>query len=192
MRTRNVLLPAALLLFAGTSLAGGPPGAFLEALERALDSEASWTMERSLPGTSRTICSSGIVECKAGRGIAWKTLEPFAVRVEMRAEGMIFEDEDGRRFRPAESVPHYGEIRAAADAVAAGEGVAALEHAFRLEELPCGEGGWRVELVPHNREFREFLPGIELSGAFMPTGAVLRTRGGGVTSIRFEEKARER
>lgn len=182
---------AAVLAVAGTCLADGPSGALVEALRRALDSGATWTMERTLPGASRAMRSSGTVECKAGRGIAWETTEPFASRVEMRAEGMLFEDEDGRRFRPAESVPHYGEIRAAADAFAADGGAAALEGAFKVQELPCGDGGWRVELVPRNRDLREFLPGIELSGAGVLTGAVLRTRGGGVTSIRFEEAARE-
>lgn len=197
MRSRVALAAVAVLAAVRCAASGGDgaPEEFFAAAERALGSGAEWRMERRLPGSERTMVSSGTVECTPGRGISWRTLEPFAELVEMRAEGMVFEDEDGRRFRPAESVPHYGEIRAAADAFASGDGAAALERGFSVEALPCGEGGgegaWRVVLVPRNRELREFLQAIEVSGAGTVTGAVLRTRGGGETAIGFAEAVRE-
>ena len=178
----------AVFLAAAACRAAGLPEGCLEALRRAADSGATWTMERRWEGTQRSLVSGGTVECRAGEGIRWRTLQPFPALVEMRAEGMVFEDEDGKRFRPADSIPQYAEIRRLTDAFAAGA-EAGFERLFEATVLEPGEGeAWRVRLVPTVREMRGLVQEVELSGGDALTGAVLRTRDGSVTEIRFTEE----
>ncbi len=158
------------------------------ALRRAADSGASWTMERRWEGTERSLVSGGTVECRAGEGIRWRTLRPFPALVEMRAEGMVFEDEDGRRFRPADSLPRYGDIRGLADAFAAGEETG-LEGLFEATVLSAEGEAWRIRLVPAVREMRGLVQEAELAGEDTLEEAILRTRDGSVTTIRFKEES---
>lgn len=168
------------------------PGLFLAAsaavtaLQTALDSRADWTMTRQLDGSDRVLVSSGTVVCTAGQGIVWETTTPFAASVAMTTNAMVFVDEDGRREKPLDELPHYAEIRAATDAFVAGQ-TNAFDGVFDIRETAFVNGGWRLTLVPTVAAMRRLVTEVELSGTELPTNAVLRAPGS-VSVIRFRRR----
>ena len=160
--------------------------AAVSALQQALDAAADWTMERRFPGSSRVLASAGEVRCEKGKGIVWKVLMPFVSSVSMTPTAMIFEDEDGRREKSLDDLPHYEAVREATDAFAAGK-TEAFDGLFEVAETPVGTNGWRLVLRPEVSAMKRLFVEIELTGNVLPTNAVLRTADGGVTSIRFKE-----
>ena len=91
------------------------------ALQKALGSSATWTMERKFPESVRTLVSTGTVDCVVGTGIQWRVLHPFPSSVEMTVDSMVFEDEDGRRVKKLADMPYYSAIREKADDFARGD-----------------------------------------------------------------------
>ena len=163
----------------------------LSALQQAMDSRAEWTMSRRLPGSSRTLESRGTVDCRIGKGIVWTVKEPFESSVEMTTNAMIFTDEDGRRVKSLGELPHYADIRKATDAFVAGN-TNAFDGVFTVEERRLPGGGWTVTLVPEVSAMRRLFTSVELSGATLPTNAVMKTGDGGQSVIRFKELSRVR
>jgi len=159
----------------------------LNALQTALDSAATWTMERTLPGSTRVLRSSGDVDCKIGRGIVWTVKEPFASSVEMTTNAMVFVDEDGRRVKTLDELPHYADIRRATDAFTAGN-AKAFDGVFDLVEQTLPDGGWRLVLKPEISAMERLFTSVEVTGSRVPTNVVMRTSGGGVSVIRFRER----
>lgn len=156
------------------------------AMQRALDASAEWTMERRIEGAPRPLVSKGIVRCKAGEGIVWETRHPFASSVTMTTNAMIFVDEDGRREKSLDELPHYAEIRQATDAFAAGD-TNAFGGVFDVRASETADGGWRLTLRPEVRALEHLLTEVEMSGARLPTNVVLRAPTG-VSVIRFRER----
>ena len=163
----------------------------LSALQKAMDSGADWTMARRLPGSSRTLESRGTVDCRAGRGIVWTVSEPFPSSVEMSADAMVFADEDGRREKSLDDLPHYADIRKATDDFVAGN-TNAFDGVFSFAERSTADGGWTVTLVPEVSAMKRLFTSVEISGAELPTNAVMKTEGGGMSVIRFKERPRVR
>ena len=188
--SRNRPGAALLALAAGAVAAATPlpgaevPQACVDALRAALGSSASWTMERRLAGSSRALVSTGVVDCVAGEGISWRVLHPFQSTVEMTTNAMVFVDEDGRREKPLGEMPHYDEIRSRADAFARGD-TAAFDGLFELSASSFPDGGWTLAMKPAVRAMRRLVESVSLSGGAELTNAVLRTGGGGVSTIRF-------
>ena len=169
-------LPVAILL-ASTAVS---------AMQRALDSSAEWTMERRVKGVERALESSGIVSCEKGKGIVWRVKEPFESSVEMTADSMVFSDEDGVVVKPLSKLPRYADIRRAVDAFAAGD-TNAFDGVFEMSVSEFPDGGWKLSLKPEVRAMRRLVTEVEVSGAALPTNAVL-TSPSGVSVIRFKEK----
>ena len=155
----------------------------VSALQAALNSSATWTMERRLDGSSRPLVSSGVVRCRMGEGIVWETREPFAASVSMTTNAMVFVDEDGRREKALGDLPHYADVRAATDAFAAGK-ADAFDGVFAIREEALPDGGWRLTLEPEVAAMKRLVASVELTGAALPTNAVLRSPGC-VSEIRF-------
>ena len=167
--------------------AATPEDACAAALRRALASGASWTMERRLEGSGRPLVSSGTVECFANSGIVWRVERPFQSSVEMTADRMVFEDEDGRRVKTLGDMPHYEAIRERTDAFAGGD-AKAFEGLFKLEARSAADGkGWVLVMTPEISAMRRMFAGVELSGGQALTNVVLKTGDGGVSTIRFRE-----
>lgn len=174
-----------------TALSAEIPAPCAGALRRALDSSADWTMARRFAGSGRVLATTGVVECVAGEGIAWKVLHPFASSVTMTTNSMIFADEDGERVKPLEKLPYYGEIRARTDAFARGE-TDAFEGLFKVDAAICSNGNWRMEFVSENKAMRRLFSKAVLSGGEELTSVLLTTEDGGSSEIRFKGKSRDR
>jgi len=161
--------------------------AWTTALQRALDGAATWTMERRLAGGTRTLVSSGTVDCMTKSGIVWHVLEPFPSSVAMTREAMVFTDEEGVRTKPLAELPHYADIRERTDAFAAGD-AHAFDGLFKLEARERLDGGWEMLLTPEVSAIRRLFTEIELSGDALPTNVLLRLQDGGASVIRFKER----
>ena len=158
----------------------------LSAMQKAMDSDAEWTMARQLPGSSRALESRGNVSCRIGKGVVWTVKEPFESSVEMTPHAMIFTDEDGRREKSLGELPHYADIRKATDAFVAGN-TNAFDGVFAVTEKSLADGGWTVTLVPEVPAMKRLFTSVELSGAALLTNAVMKTGDGGCCMIRFRE-----
>lgn len=165
-----------------------PPSA-VKAFRRALDADAAWTLARRFAGSERTLVSTGLVSCAAGRGIVWDVRHPFPASVTMTTNAMIFVDEEGRREKSLDDLPHYAEIRAMTDAFVGGD-EKAFDGVFALAAEAREGAGWVMTLTPEIRAMRRLFTSIELTGAETLTNVVLKTEDGGSSSIRFTELAR--
>lgn len=181
-----------LSLLCGLSLsafAADLPPCAAQAFRRALDADAAWTLERRFAGSTRTLVSTGLVSCAVGRGIVWDVRHPFPSSVTMTTNAMVFVDEEGRREKSLDDLPHYAEIRKMTDAFVAGDSKA-FDGVFDLAAATTEDGGWTMTLTPEVRAMRRLFASVELSGAETITNAVLRTEDGGSSVIRFTELAR--
>ena len=103
-----LLLAAALLLSLGR--AAEPAEACRLALRRALDADASWTMEKRSPALKRPLKSRGTVSCDRDRGICWRTEAPFLHTITITAGAMAFTTAQGTSTKTADDLPHYARI----------------------------------------------------------------------------------
>ena len=159
------------------------------ALQKALGSSATWTMERKFPESVRTLVSTGTVDCVVGTGIQWRVLHPFPSSVEMTVDSMVFEDEDGRRVKKLADMPYYSAIREKADAFARGD-TSAFDELFEMSSSALDCGGWVLTMKPKQSALRRLFTSVELSGDRAFTNAVLHAGDGGVSVIRFMERSR--
>jgi len=180
-----VLIVAAFSLFSSAPEATVSKSC-VEALKKSLNGCAAWTMERRIGKNGRVLRSSGNVECVAGSGIVWRVTAPFESSVAMTTNSMVFADEDGTRVKPLSELPHYAEIRTKTDAFAAGD-VKAFDGLFELESTELPGGGWKLVMKPEVSAMERLFTEIELTGAELPTNAVLKTADGGSCAIRFRE-----
>jgi hypothetical protein len=158
----------------------------MPALRTALDSSASWRMERRFQESARPLVSVGVVHCVAGEGIRWVVLDPFPSSVSMSTNSMVFADEDGETVKSLKDMPHYAELRKRTDAFALGD-MSAFDGLFKIEADASDDGvGWLVRMTPEVKAMRRLFGSVELSGAETLTNAVMRTGDGGVSTIRFE------
>jgi hypothetical protein len=172
-----------------SAAAADRPERSLEALRRALASQATWTMSRRLAESRRPLVSTGIVSCVVGEGIEWRVLYPFASSVSLTTNAMVFADEDGKRVKPLADLPHYKEIQRRTDAFARGDR-SAFDGFFDLAAQESPDGTWQLTLTPCVRAFRRLLRSVRLSGDTLPREAQLTNGDGSVSTIRFGELPR--
>lgn len=180
------------LLFSCTSMALEQPSLRSKcesALRRALDADASWKMERKLAGSDRTLVSTGLVSCASQKGIVWDVRFPFAERISMTKDKMVFADEDGRREKSLSELPHYARIREACDAFLGGDS-GAFKAMVDMEFSPGENGGWKAVFKPSNWRARRIMEEVEIVGDSTVDRIVMRTKGGGITKIEFKEISR--
>ncbi len=189
MKRTVLFLVGVFLSFSLSAFAAELPPCAAQAFRRALDADAAWTLERRFACSTRTLVSTGLVSCAVGRGIVWDVRHPFPSSVTMTTNAMIFVDEEGRREKSLDDLPHYAEIRKMTDAFVAGDSKA-FDGVFGLAAATTGDGGWVMTLTPEVRAMRRLFASIELSGAETITNAVLKTEDGGSSVIRFTELAR--
>ena len=67
-----------------------------------------------------------------------------------------------------------------------------LDGVFAVTEKSFADGGWTVTLVPEVSAMKRLFTSIEVSGAALPTNAVMKTGDGGCCTIRFRELPNER
>ena len=165
--------------------ADGSRAAAEAAMRKALSSSAAWRMERTLPGSARTLVSSGTVDCRTGdSGIEWRTEKPFPSLVAMRKDSMVFEDEDGRREKTADEMPRYSDIRKATDAFADGR-LEAFDDVFDVETSSTENGGWRAVFRPRISAMRSLVESAEIEGHELPERVTIRSSNGATSTIRF-------
>lgn len=157
-------------------------------MRRALSSSATWRMERTLPGSGRTLVSTGTVHCRVGdSGIEWRTEKPFSSLVEMRSDSMVFEDEDGRREKTADEMPRYSDIRRATDAFASGR-FDSFDEVFDVEISSTTNGGWRAVFSPRVPAMRQLVESAEIEGCELPETVTIKSGNGAVSRINFKGK----
>ena len=161
------------------------------AFRTALGASADWRMERTLPGSGRTLRCEGSVECTPGTGIVWRTERPFETTVTMGVDRMIFQDEDGERVKPLSELPHYADLRKATDAFAAGD-TNAFDGVFAFTRELSADGGWRLVMKPEILQLGRLIESVEITGAALPTNVVMHAGDGSVSKISFREKPRDR
>ena len=152
-----------LSLMAGVSLANPIPTAFVNAMQRALDADATWEMTKTLPQATRAITSSGQVSCWQEKGMVWKTLLPFEEEIRMDKTAMTFIVDDEIDIKPFDEMPYYDAICEATDAFLKGD-TEAFDELFDWT-WEAGEGGaWTMTLKVRIRQLRRLFTTITLTG----------------------------
>jgi len=177
------------LVAASCALALVIPSSCESALRRALDSDASWIMERRIAGSDRTLISTGVVSCAAMRGVIWEVRHPFPETISMTTNSMSFADEDGVRVKPLSELPHYADIRREADAFLSGD-PKAFDGAVDVETRFGADGEWTLTFKPSVRQMKRLLESVEVCGTDVVSRVVLKTADGGMSTIRFVELGR--
>ena len=182
------LLSLAVLAAAVAAPQADSRGIAESAMRKALVSGASWRMEKTLSGASRTLVASGTVECRIpGGGIEWRTLKPFESSVKMLPQAMVFEDVDSVRTNSAASMPRYLDVRKAVDAFASGND-AAFNDVFDVKVDGAPGGKWRAVFTPVRKELSAMFGRVEVSGGEYPETVVMES-GTAVVKIRFSREA---
>lgn len=158
------------------------------ALKRALDSDASWVMEKKLPGSSKTLVATGIVSCAANSGIVWQVRHPFCSSLRMTKTEMEIDDGETRTVRKLAEYPRYDCIRKSCDAFLAGDDKA-FDGFFDVETSVEADGSWKLALKPSAIGLRRMLGTFEIFGSNVVTKVVMRSKTGGESVIRFTETA---
>lgn len=167
-----------------------PPPAFAAALRRALDADASWVMTKRMRSPALTLTSSGEVSCFAGKGIVWMPTAPFMRQIRMTARGISFLSERGAETRPPGEIPHYGQIREAAERFLAGE-CGDFSRLFSWEwEKGAGGKGWRITILPKRPDMRRFIEKAVAEGGAALDRVTLSYAAGETVRIEFRETAR--
>ncbi len=182
-----LLLAAALTLSLGW--AAEPAEAFRVALRRALDADASWSMEKRSPALKRPLKSRGTVSCALGRGICWRTEAPFLHTITITPEAMTFTTAQGTSTKTADDLPHYAQISTLTAAFARGEEAAFDNLVSEVEPLPAPEGRWQLRLVPV-RQARRLFEEVLLSGGETLDEAELHAPDGTQIHLHFTETGR--
>lgn len=187
-RLRSLTLLVALLALS-LGQASEPADAFRVALRRALDADASWTMEKTSPALKRPLKSRGTVSCALGRGICWRTEAPFLHTITITSESMAFATAQGTSIKSADDLPHYARISTLTAAFARGEEAAFDDLVSEIESLPAPEGRWQLRLVPV-RQARRLFTEILLSGGETLDEAELHAPDGTQIHLHFTELGR--
>lgn len=182
-----LLLAAALLLSLGR--AAEPAEACRLALRRALDADASWTMEKRSPALKRPLKSRGTVSCDRDRGICWRTEAPFLHTITITASAMAFTTAQGTSTKTADDLPHYARMSSLTAAFARGEETAFDDLVSAVEPLPAPEGQWSLRLIPI-RQARRLFEEVRLSGGETLTEAELLAPDGTRIHLHFTELGR--
>ena len=155
-------------------------------LQSCLDSDASWTLEKRLPGFDEPLVSTGRVSCAKGLGVVWETLSPFPATTRITPLWRIIEEDGVCTTNSLVDLPHYGRIHDLVEALSQGD-TAPLEKAFLVLAETTDSGAWTMTLTPRDSRAKQLFSSIVLSGAASVERAVLKSEDGAETDIRFTQ-----
>lgn len=157
-------------------------------LESCLDSDASWTLEKRLPGVDEPLVSTGRVSCAKGQGVVWETLGPFPATIRITPLWRVVEEDGVCTTNSLVDLPHYDRIHALVEALSNGD-TAPLEKAFLVLAETEDSGAWTMTLTPRDSRARQLFSSIVLSGAETVERVALKSEDGSRTDIRFTRTA---
>ena len=155
-------------------------------LQACLDSDASWTLEKRLPGFADPLVSTGRVSCAKGLGVVWETLSPFPATTRITPRLRIVEEDGVCTTNSLVDLPHYGRIHDLVESLSQGD-TAPLEKAFLVLAETTDSGTWTMTLTPRDSRAKQLFSSIVLSGAATVERAVLKSEDGAETDIRFTQ-----
>ena len=182
----KILIAFFALILTMSSYAMVLPSSCETAIKRAFNARATWVMERTLPGSVKSLVSTGIVSFVVRKGICWQVCHPFCESITMSTNEMIFADEDSRRVKPLSQLPHYAELQKACDSFYYGD-TKAFDDVFDASVAFSSNGLWTVTLSPSVRAMRRLIKSVELSGRDTIEKALIYTGDGGKSLIKFQE-----
>lgn len=165
-----------------------PPAEFVQAIQRALDGDAKWTMTKKMHSPALTLSSSGKVSCYAGHGIVWQAMEPFMQQIRMTTNTMEFVSELDTKTKSLDELPHYAQIRKQTDLFLQGE-AEAFSEVFDWEWKKEKEI-WTMSIRPKRSDMRRLVERAVLSGKKTFDEVVLYYPSGDQVHIKFQEDGR--
>lgn len=168
--------------------AAEPPEGFKNALRRALDADARWTMTKTAVGSPVKVRLEGVVSCSRGEGIIWRGERPFRTGISLLKDMMVLSGRGGERILLAGDMPHYADVRRAVDGFVF-EGESRLGELFAVSSSVDG-GKWRVELTPKRSDMRMIVESVVVWGGETVDKALFRYASGERALFEFEEICR--
>lgn len=167
------------------------PTRFVTAVQRALDADATWTMQKWMPSLSAPLCSTGEVSCWPGKGIVWKTMEPWEEEIRLLKESMTFMADGDVETKSYDEMPYYEDICEATDDFLAGD-TEAFDDLFKWTWHEEESGAWEMTLEVHYRQMRRLFKTITLTGneTLETITFVAEDKAKGKTNLKFTETGR--
>lgn len=189
--------PATLGLFSTLLLLAAPaaliaadplPAPVMNALRRALDADATWMLQKTLPSPPIMLVSTGVVSCCADTGIVWRTLGPIPSTVTMTTNTLSVVSEDTNTTTPLRDLPHYARIRDTTKRLLAGDS-RPLTSMVETQWLPAPtpEDSWTLTMRLRNAGQNPLFTSLVLTGGETLDRATFMCPDGSVLALSFSE-----
>ncbi|MDO4528539.1 MAG: hypothetical protein Q4C03_07155 [bacterium] len=185
---KQMLLMIVAFGWAALSCGAELPTRFVQAMQRALDADATWTMTKTLPQLSKPLISSGEVSCWQTKGMIWKTLLPWEEEIHLFKTSMTFISEDATETKAYDEMPYYEDICEATDDFLAGD-MDAFDDLFDWTWQEGDGGAWTMTLEVEYRQMHRLFKTITLTGndVLETVTFVSDDESKGKTHLRFSE-----
>lgn len=145
----------------------------------------TFEQRKSVKGFRNPLLSRGDFVVARGRGVLWRTREPFATTLVVMQGGVVSLNAEGAVARRLSASEEPG-VRAISETLFAlmSADLAVLAQRFQIEgELSAGS--WRLQLLPRDPVLSRWLQRVELEGDRFLRGVRLLESSGDQTQIRL-------
>jgi len=147
--------------------------------------------DKQLAGFAKPLKSQGDYLLVRGKGLIWRTAAPFASQLVLTRDRIAAGNGmQGGVQLDASKEPGIRVVTSLMLALLDGD-LAALQQAFDVQASVQGEKGWRAALKPKAAALAQLFSRIELDGDRQLRRLVMTEAQGDVTTLRFDEQARE-
>jgi hypothetical protein len=145
---------------------------------------------KSIKGFRNPLVSRGDFLVVRGRGVVWRTREPFASSLVVTRDRLLSRQADGTPASQlnAKDEPGLRAINEMLFALMAAD-LAVLSQRFRIEGELRGSEAWQLSLVPRDAALARFVSRIELEGDRFVRQVRLAEAQGDASTIRFSQQA---
>jgi hypothetical protein len=145
---------------------------------------------RRLAGFQHPLISSGEFVLARGRGVLWRTAQPFASTLVVTADALETRDAQGQITArlDAHNQPALRAINDALLALLSGDPTPLAQH-FSIETELSGDSGWVLRLTPEDSLLARQLQRVSLSGERFVNEVHLTESGEDGTDITFSEQS---
>lgn len=182
MKRRTLLLAAVPLPVLADTIAQ-----VQQRLASAAVQRGGFQQDKQLAGFAKPLKSQGDYLLVRGKGLIWRTTAPFASQLVLTRDRIA----GGAGMQlDASKEPGIRVVTSLMLSLLDGD-LGALQQAFEVQASLVGEKGWRAALRPKAAALAQLFSRIELEGDRQLRRIVMTEAQGDITTLRFDEQARE-
>lgn len=181
---KRYLMACCLALFAMPSHAAAPIATIQSMLSKPKVLCGNFQQSKQLVGFKKPLVSTGRFCVVAGKGVLWRTLQPFPSMLRLTPDEIVQTQGERVAMRlDAKQEPMVRTINAVMFALLAGE-LAQLESMFDIDGSVRGDT-WGVFLKPRDAALTKAIGGVQVEGSTFVKNILISEAGGDKTRIVF-------